>query len=88
MSKDLTIISRRQRRHEMSRSLSKFSKHLATIAEPLRKLTGKDVDWHWEHEQQNAFEPLKQCLISSEVIAYYNQNAETQLIVDGSRYGL
>ena len=32
---------------------SKFIKNLATIAEPLRKLTRKDVDWHWGHEQQN-----------------------------------
>ena len=34
---------------------SKFINNLATIAEPLRKLTRKDVDWHWGHEQQNAF---------------------------------
>ena len=51
-------------------------------------MTRKDVEWHWVHEQQNAFETLKQCLISSEVIAYYNQEAETQLIVGGSSYGL
>ena len=67
---------------------SKFIKNLATIAESLRKLTRKDVAWHWGQEQQNAFETLKQCLISSEVIAYYNQDAETQLIVDGSPYEL
>ena len=27
----------------------KFFKNLTTIAESLRKLTRKDVDWHWGH---------------------------------------
>ena len=67
---------------------SKFIKNLAKIAEPLRKLTRKDVNWHWGHEQQNGFETLRQCLISSEVIASYNQDTETQLIVDDSQYCL
>lgn len=40
------------------------------------------------NEQQNAFEKLKQYLTSTEVIAYYNQDAETHLVVDGSKYGV
>jgi len=39
-------------------------------------------------EEQNAFETLKQSLISAEVMSYYNQNAETNIIVDASPYGL
>ena len=67
---------------------AKFIPNYATIAEPLRKLTRSNVPWEWTSEQQYAFEKLKQCLISAEVMAYYNPSAETQLIVDGSPCGV
>ena len=34
--------------------LSKFVPSLSDIAEPLRILVHKDVDWHWNNEQENA----------------------------------
>ena len=67
---------------------AKFIPNYATIAEPLRKLTRNNVPWEWTSEQQRAFEKLKQCLTSAEVMAYYNQSAKTQLIVDGSPCGV
>ncbi|MEW8545684.1 MAG: RNase H-like domain-containing protein, partial [Candidatus Thiodiazotropha sp.] len=67
---------------------SKFIPNFATLAEPLRKLTRKEVAWHWGREQQHAFDTLKQRLISADVMAYYNTEAETQLLVDGSPFGL
>ena len=67
---------------------AKFIKNYASIAEPLRMLTRKNVPWQWTSEQQNSFDALKQCLISAEVMAYYNPSAETHLIVDGSPYGV
>ena len=67
---------------------AKFIPNYATIAEPLRKLTRSNVPWEWTSEQQHAFEKLKQCLISAEVMPYYNPSAETQLIVDGSPCGV
>ena len=67
---------------------AKFIKNYATIAEPLRKLTRSNVPWEWTSEQQRAFEQLKQCLISAEVMAYYNPSAETHLIVDASPCGV
>jgi hypothetical protein len=60
----------------------------ATLAEPLRKLTRKEVKWQWNSEQKMAFETLKQRLTSADVMSYYNQNAETNIIVDGSPFGL
>ena len=35
-----------------------------------------------------AFKTLKQRLTSADVMSYYNQNAETNIIVDGSPFGL
>ena len=68
---------------------SKFIPNYATIAEPLRKLTRKHEPWVWAIEQQTAFEKLKECLTSAQVMAYYNPEAEeTQVICDGSPCGL
>jgi hypothetical protein len=67
---------------------AKYIPNFATIAEPLRKLTRKEIKGNWSSEQQDAFEKLKQSLISAEVMSYYNQYAETNIIVDASPYGL
>ena len=67
---------------------AKFIKNYATIAEPLRMLTRKNVPWQWTSEQQRSFDALKQSLISAEVMAYYDPSAETHLIVDGSPCGV
>ena len=60
----------------------------ATLAEPLRKLTRKDVPWCWGENEQRSFDALKQAITSTDVMAYYNENAETNLLVDGSPFGL
>ena len=67
---------------------AKNIRDFATLAEPLRKLTRKEVKWQWNSEQQMTFETLKQRLTSADVMSYYNQNAETNIIVDGSPFGL
>ena len=67
---------------------AKYIPNFATIAEPLRKLTRKDVEWEWTLEQQNAFEKLKQSLTSADVMSYYNPNAETNVVVDASPFGV
>ena len=67
---------------------AKYIRDFATLAEPLRKLTRKEVKWQWNSEQQMTFETLKQRLTSAGVMSYYNQNAETNIIVDGSPVGL
>jgi hypothetical protein len=38
---------------------AKHIRDFATLAEPLRKLTRKEVKWQWNSEQQIAFETLK-----------------------------
>ena len=68
--------------------LSKFIRNYATLAEPLRKLTRKDVPWCWGENEQRSFDALKQAITSTDVMAYYNENAETNLFVDGSPFGL
>ena len=58
------------------------------ITSPLRLLTKKRKRFFWGPEQQRAFDTLKDQLISAEVMAFYNPDAETRLIVDASPVGL
>ena len=53
--------------------LSKFIRNYATLAEPLRKLTRKDVPWCWGENEQRSFDALKLAITSTDVMAYYNE---------------
>ena len=48
----------------------RFIDKYSEIAEPLFQLTKKGVKFHWEAEQQKAFEVLKEKLVSPPVLAY------------------
>ena len=65
-----------------------FVPNLATVAEPLRKLTRKSVPFEWGMEQKESFAALKKALANAETLAYFDRNADTQLITDASPVGL
>jgi len=67
---------------------ARYIPDMATIAEPLRRLTHSKQTWKWEEEQENAFNALKRRLASTEVMAYFSTEAETRIIVDASPVGL
>ena len=67
---------------------ARFVRNLATLGEPLRKLTRKGVEWHWGPEQKETFREIKKRLSGAEVMAYYKPQAKTRLIVDASPVGL
>lgn len=66
----------------------KFIKGFAEIARPLTQLTKKDVEWVWEHDQEQAFQTLKQRLTERPVLAIYDSTARTELHTDASKLGL
>lgn len=68
--------------------VGKFVPNLATVTEPLRRLTKKEVRFEWGHEQQFAFDQLKQSLTSNLLLSYYNVKYRTQVIADASPVGL
>ena len=47
-----------------------FILECATVAEPLTRLFRTNIKWHWEDEQQEAFESLKRALSSAPILAY------------------
>ena len=66
----------------------KFIPHMSEIAKPLRVLLGKNVAWHWQSEQNNALENLKNKLKNAPVLQYYNVNKPTVIQVDACQSGL
>ena len=67
---------------------SRFIPHFATLTEPLRKLTRKDVPFHFGPEQKASFESLKQSMAEAGTLAYFNKNASTKVVADASPVGL
>ena len=68
--------------------LGKFIKNLSEKSEPLRKLLQKNIQWHWEKEQEEAYECLKESIIKAPVLKYYDQSQPITLQVDASQGGL
>lgn len=64
--------------------LHKFIPNLSEITDPLRSLMCKDIAWIWEDQHSQAFEKIKQLLITAPVLAYYDVNSEVVLSVDAS----
>lgn len=66
----------------------RFVDNFARLAEPLIKLTRKKVRWSWRPEQGNAFEALKQALVSTPVLTCPDFSRPFILQTDVSKIGL
>lgn len=61
----------------------------AKVAEPLSRLTRKEVDLIWSAEQEGAFETLKHCLTCAPILTMFSPTAEiTELHIDASAVGV
>ena len=61
---------------------------LATISEPLRRLTKAGTPFVFGREQKEAFEELKRRLSSAETLVYFDKDAPTQVVADACPVGL
>ena len=66
----------------------RFIKQFAKIAEPLRALTCKGVEFKWTTACQESMDQLKQMLVSSPVLAYPSFKKPFQLETDASVKGI
>ena len=66
----------------------RFVPHLATLLEPLHRLTDDNVPWAWTGVHSQAFEESKQHLTSSAVLVHYDLNKPVVLACDASQYGV
>ena len=71
----------------MATYCAKFFPNFSDVSEPLQNLT-KDQPFHWEAEQSESFNNIKELPTSAEVMAYFDPNKETELLTDASPSGL
>ena len=58
---------------------------LAEVETPLRELTKRDVLFHWDAPQAEAFQRLKDLCCTTPVLAYYDVKKETTIQCDASK---
>ncbi|KMQ85024.1 hypothetical protein RF55_16716 [Lasius niger] len=61
-----------------------FIPNLATINEPLRKLTRKGIKFEWGKAQEIAFKELKEKLMNVKSLGIFDGKAQTRVIADAS----
>ena len=72
----------------MAQYCAKFVEDHATITEPLRQLTQKNVKFVWNPKHQQAWDELKQILTSEPVLGYFDINKYSEITVDASPFGV
>ena len=68
--------------------LGKFIPNLATETAPLRILLAKDIVWHWQPEQNRAFDRLKLLVTQAPVLQYFDVNKPVVVSADASKDGV
>ena len=68
--------------------VSRFIPDYATITALLRELTRKNARWQWNSRHQQALDEIKRNLTSRSVMAYFDPNKQTEVIVDAGPGGL
>ena len=66
----------------------KFIRDFSRIAGPLNKLLKKNVNFQWTLQQQQAFDYLKDRLITSPILIYPDWTKEFILFTDASTFAL
>ena len=60
---------------------------LSTVAQPIQRLTHKNVEFKWQSQKQASFE-LKELITSTSALANFNVNSKTRIVADASPVGL
>ena len=68
--------------------VGRFIPDLATVAEPIRRLTHKDIRFSWGKAQNSSFEKIKTLMANCETLAHFEYGARTMVITDASPVGL
>ena len=58
--------------------MSKFLQDLSELCEPLDCLTHKKAEWNWTHEQEDAFEKIKDAVSKAPVLKYCSESDPTE----------
>jgi hypothetical protein len=58
----------------------KFVDHYADIVEPLRNLQRQEVEWHWSHECQKAFDTVISSIVKTTSLNHFDVHASTTIV--------
>ena len=72
----------------MVNNLKKFSPVLSELSESLKRLCKSGDEWAWESEEQNAFEAIKQVIMTLLVQTYFDKTKKHTIQCDASKKGL
>ena len=72
----------------MTNYCAKFIPNYARLTKPLRRLTHQTQEWRWTKEQDDSLTKLKELLIDSPALAYFDPNKQTTIYIDASLVGL
>lgn len=68
--------------------LSKFLPNYSETAAPLRTLLEKDTEWHWNQQQTQAFDQLKDMVTNHPTLKFFDPSKPTKISVDASSKGM
>ena len=68
--------------------LSKFTPHLSTVCEPLRRLVDHDRPFHWLPQHDEALRKIKALITSTPTLRYYDSSKPVSIECDASSVGL
>ena len=54
--------------------LSKFLQDLSELCKPLCRVTHKKAEWNWTHNQEDAFEKIKDAVSKVPVLKYFRES--------------
>ena len=72
----------------MATYLSKFIPNHSEILAPLRVLLEKNTEWHWDTQQMQALNQLKDMATNHPSLKYFDQSKPTTISVDASSKGM
>ncbi|GBM02999.1 Retrovirus-related Pol polyprotein from transposon 17.6 [Araneus ventricosus] len=67
---------------------SKFLPNLSTLIAPLRELIKNNTVWLWDPSYDKILDRVKEQLIKSPVLAFFDPSVESEIFVDASPFGL
>ena len=80
-----TNITELRRFMGMANQMAKFSPKLAESSAPLRDLLSSKNSWLWTSTHSEAFEAVKEVIMSPETLRLYDPSRPTKIRVDGSK---
>jgi hypothetical protein len=61
---------------------------MSETAAPLRSILEKNVEWHWEDQQDKSFQKLKQSVAQAATLKYFDPKKPVKISVDASSKGM